>query len=186
MTGKVNKRWKLPTARRKPAVLVPVLFNIAITGNWSGPAAPGRRNDVPPEEEQNRLVFYLNECINAGFDLCEAMGGIARALQDIFIRRRIPEDGDFHELTTEEYICAYARFPGMFSPEERLYSLSQEKTAFTMEIVTEEQISWYRKAEKVIEQYCTDLRPYSDSEERKFFWLTAVLPVEFTRQETYP
>jgi hypothetical protein len=105
------------------------------------------------------------------------------AIGKIFEMGYLPADDEFYELTPEMYQKYYAEVE---KTEERLFMMlpknpMYQTSSHEVGIITERQISWFKRAGEIIERYCKDSgKTFKDFEE-KLTYCAALMPEEFSR-----
>jgi hypothetical protein len=157
--------------------------------------ADGNRktSDKVAEGDAARYIEFLEKCMRAGFDFRETILQILNAATTIFEMGYIPSDDEFYELTPEQYekfeeqaqhnkdlAEAEGNIYMILPKDPRYQSASRE-----VEVVTEDQMKWFGKAEKVFDQYCIDYGKTFTTIEQKLTWLTTVLPPAMSAGSKY-
>jgi hypothetical protein len=130
----------------------------SVTITREGPdGQPITEEKVLDGPEQLTMVF-VEKCVRAGFDFREAFSEVDAAVTMIFQLGYIPSDDEFYELTPEQYEKYQSDMEQtdkrifMLLPKNPIYQTSSREVG----VLTEEQISWFDKAQKVMKQYCRD------------------------------
>jgi hypothetical protein len=134
-------------------------------------------------DEQRLYMVFLQKCLTSGYDLNEAMMQIARSLETIFQKGYIPSEDEYYELTPAQYAKYYAaeghtdKRIFMLLPKNPMYQSTNPRE---IEFLREDELTWFDKAEKVIECYCRDYGKTFATIEEKLTWLTTVMPPAFS------
>ena len=129
--------------------------------------------------------FYMNSVLDIFFS--------AGAIQAIFKLGFIPEDDEFFELTSEQYQAYYALEDGKeSSSNEKVYMLlpkdPQKYQEFAVDdtfILTERDVSFLEKAERIIESYCEKSGEKYDNFDEKLRYCASVMPDVFSEGSKY-
>ncbi|MDR2376381.1 MAG: hypothetical protein LBD96_08085 [Treponema sp.] len=107
---------------------------------------------------------------------------VGPALTQIFRMGYLPAEDEFYELTPEMYEKYYAEVEEtdkrvfMILPKNPMY----QKSSREIEVVTENQIEWFKKAGDVIERYCRESgKTFKDFEE-KLTYCAGIMPEVFS------
>jgi hypothetical protein len=157
--------------------------------------ADGNRKtrDRVAEGDAAQYIEFLEKCMRADFGLQEAIMQILNAATIIFQMGYIPSDDEFYELTPELYkkFEEQAQYnKDLDGVEGNIYMLLPKDPRYQsasreVEVVTEDQMKWFRKAEKVFEQYCIDYGKTFTNVEQRLTWLTTILPPAITAGSKY-
>ena len=104
------------------------------------------------------------------------------AIVQVFQLGYLPAEDEFYELTPEQYEKFYAEVK---RTNERLFMLLPKDPRFQTEsreigVVTEAQISWFKRAGEIIERYCKDSgKTFRDFDE-KLSYCATVMPEVFS------
>jgi hypothetical protein len=113
-------------------------------------------------------------------DIHEMLFELAPAITQVFQMGYLPSEDEFYELTPEQYEAFYAQVE---RTEERLFMLLPKNPEFQnssreISVVTERQISWFKRAGEVIEAYCKDSgKTFKNFEEKLAYCATMMPPV---------
>jgi hypothetical protein len=135
------------------------------------------------DDEQRLYMVFLQKCLKSGYDLNEALLQIARSLETIFQKGYIPSEDECYELTPQQYAKYYA---AEGYTKERIFLLLPKNPMYQstdpreLEVLSEDETTWFGKAEKVIECYCRDYGKTFATLEEKLTWMTTVLPPAFS------
>jgi hypothetical protein len=115
-------------------------------------------------------------------DIYELIFEVAPAITQVFQMGYLPSEDEFYELTPEQHEKCCAQIG---QTEERLFMLLPKNPAFQtnsreISVVTERQISWFKRAGEIIEGYCRDSGKTFKNFEEKLAYCATVMPKEFS------
>ncbi|MDR3170970.1 MAG: hypothetical protein LBU17_04985 [Treponema sp.] len=169
--------------KTKPAaVKITLKPNSSVTITREGPDGQPITEEKELEGPERLFMIFLEKCIRAGFDLQQALSEIGAAITTIFQLGYIPSDDEFYELTPEQYEKYYT---DVEQTDKKIFMLLSKNPMYQsssreFEVLTEEQIAWFDKAQKVMKQYCRDAGKTFDNLEDELTWLTTVMPPTFS------
>jgi hypothetical protein len=112
---------------------------------------------------------------------------VVPAITEIFNLGFLPSEDDFYGLTPEqsEGLCTQVR-----QADERVFILLPKNPAFKFSlrnilVVTEYQISWFKKAGKLIEEYCRKSGQTFNTFEEKLAYCATVMPSELSAESKF-
>jgi hypothetical protein len=117
---------------------------------------------------------------NEGF--YETMFEVIPAIMQVFQMGYLPAEDEFYELTPDQYEKYYAEVE---RTDERLFMLLPQNPRFQTEsreigVLTEAQISWFKRAGEIIERYCKESgKTFKDFDE-KLAYCASVMPEVFS------
>ncbi|GHV92687.1 hypothetical protein AGMMS50268_31900 [Spirochaetia bacterium] len=139
------------------------------------------------EPDHKLTVLFMEECMKAGFSMREAWEEIGDAIMKIFECGFIPAEDEFYELTEEQYASFHIQFPGNIEKKgERIFMLLPKNPAYQsssqeVSVISESQLVWFRKAERVIRQYRRDFGMGFCSVDEELTWLATMMPKLFSQ-----
>jgi hypothetical protein len=189
--GSIMGRKKSKKVNRSKAQESKPVENIKIVLNSGGSVTVTREGpDGKPVTEEKVLegperltAIFFEKCVRAGLELREALTYMGDAVMTIFQLGYIPQDDEFYELTPEQYKKYQSEIK--HTTNEKIFMLLPKNPVFQTSsrevgILTEEQITWFDKAQRVMKQYCRDAGKTFDNLEDELTWLTTVMPPNFS------
>jgi hypothetical protein len=185
---KSNKPGPYKAKKGEQAEKIKIILNStsSVTVIREGPDGQPITEEKILEGPEQLFLIFVEKCMRAGLDLREALSEVEAAVTTIFQLGYIPADDEFYELTPEQYKKYQSEIKSeikqtnqrifMMLPKNPIYQTSSREVG----ILTEEQITWFDKAQKVMKQYCRDAGKTFDNLEDELTWLTTVMPLSFS------